>query len=328
VFTRSRSGWVETAKLTASDAQAGDRFGKSVAVSGSTVVVGASDSDDAGDASGSAYVFTRSRSGWVETAKLTASDAEAFEQFGWSVAVSQETVVAGSLDSDGDLLGSVYVFTRGRQGWIETQKLTASDAAWGDLFGWSVAVSGDTMVVGARGYDDRLGSAYLFTRSPFGWVETAKLTPSDESPSEYFGDEFGYSVGVSDDAVVVGAPRNSEAGDESGAAYLFTRFPFGWIETAKLTASDAAALDRFGSSIGFSGGRVVVGAPRNEDGAGAYVFTETRRGWEETNLLMPADGAADALGLAVDVSGETIVVGAPSDDGNGYLSGSAYVFMP
>src|SRR6185503_19688910 len=195
-----------------SDAAAGDLFGDSVAVSGDTAVVGAIGDDDGGTSSGSAYVFVRSAGVWSQQQKLTASDALAGDEFGYSVAVSGDTAVVGARsDSDaGTFSGSAYVFVRSAGVWSQQQKLTASDAAAGDFFGFSVAVSGDTAVVGAIFDDDAgsgSGSAYVFVRSAGVWSQQQKLTASDAAAS----DSFGASVAVSGDTAVVGASFDSDA---------------------------------------------------------------------------------------------------------------------
>ena len=177
VFEKPVGGWADapqTAKLTASDGAAGDYFGRSVSVSGDTIVVGAHGDGDNGSFFGSAYVFKKPSGGWMdatETAKLTASDGAAEHRFGRSVSVSGDTVVVGAYgdDDNGFRSGSAYVFEKPSGGWMDatqTAKLTASDGASGDVFGVSVSVSGDTVVVGAYGDDDNgsaSGSAYVFT---------------------------------------------------------------------------------------------------------------------------------------------------------------------
>ena len=161
VFTEPLTGvgWTdatETAKLTASDCAANDYFGISISVDGGTVVVGAHLDDDNRVDSGSAYVFTEPNSGWTdvtETAKLTASDWVADDVFGYLVAVDGDTAVAGAEGDDGDK-GSVYVFTRQSGARSRVAKLTAFERADDDHFGYSVAVEGDTVVVGAYRDDD------------------------------------------------------------------------------------------------------------------------------------------------------------------------------
>jgi hypothetical protein len=195
-------------KLTASDAASDDRFGISVAISGDTIVVGAYYDDDVPDNSGSAYIFTKDAGEWSNSTqqKLTASDAADGDNFGKYVAIEGDTIVVGAAygdDDDGAISGSAYVFTKEGNDWSEQQKLTASDAASGDRFGKSVAISGDTIVVGAY-RDDTLeldtnsGSAYIFTLDDGEWLEQEKITASDAATD----DDFGRSVAI--DTTVVG----------------------------------------------------------------------------------------------------------------------------
>ena len=254
VFEDSGSGFAQTQKLTASDAAAGDRFGVSVAVSGSTIVVGACEDDDGGSSSGSAYVFEDSGSGFVETQKLTASDAAAGDRFGKSVAVSGSTIVVGAYEDDdgGPRVRRTFLKTA-VSGFVETQKLTASDAAADDWFGESVAVSGSTIVVGALRDDDggsSSGSAYIYDGSGGVFVETQKLGASDAAANDRFR-QFGGGVGL--DHRGRGANRDDDAGTRSGSAYVFEDSGSGFVETKKLTASDAAAEDlvrRVGGGVG------------------------------------------------------------------------------
>ena len=239
-------------------------------------MVGA-DGDDVGTNAdqGSAYVFVKPGGGWVsatETAKLSASDGAAGDDLGTSAAVSGDTVVVGApLDSGATAgQGSTYVFVKPGGGWVsatETAKLTASDGAADDSFGHSVAVSGDTVVVGAWvdnvGPNANQGSAYVFVKPGGGWVsatETAKLTASDGAGN----DRLGQSVAVSGDTVVGGAYfDNVGTNADQGSAYVFVKPGGGWAsatETAKLTASDGAGTDRLGPSVAVSGDTVVVGA--------------------------------------------------------------------
>ena len=334
-------------KLTVSDGAGSDYFGHSVAVDGDTAVIGAYQDDD----KGAAYVFTRDSSGvWSQAAKLTASDGKTGDRFGYSVAVDGDTVVIGAHlddsndddnDNDNDVpnSGSAYVFTEPGAGWADSStaaKLTASDGADDDEFGYSVAVDGDTVVIGARGDESNKGAAYVFTEPGAGWAtatETAKLTASDGADD----DEFGYSVAVDGDTVVIGA-----RGDESnkGAAYVFTKPATGWATAtaAKLTASDGAANDEFAYSVAIDGDTVVIGAPGDDDNdtdsGAAYVFTKPGTGWADSSeaKLTASDGATlDGFGHSVAVDGDTAVVGAHLEDaGPGGIEiqnpGAAYAF--
>ena len=360
-------GRMLTASSTDDPVARGDGFGISVAVDGNTAVIGVYQDDHTDDDatnganSGSAHVFTRSSPAdpWSWVAKLTADDAAANDEFGYSVAAHGDTIVVGAHQADdatnGDNSGSAYVFTwnSSNSKWEQKAKLTASDAAANDEFGISVAVHGNTIVVGAHQDDDATngdnsGSAYVFTKPAAGWAtgtETAKLTADDAAAD----DEFGISVAVHGDTVVVGAHGNQNTVDgtdvSTGAAYVFTKPESGgWAtatETAKLTADDAAADDEFGISVAVHGDTVVVGAHKYDVGVGtekanagaAYVFIRPTGGpWAdgtETGKLIASDATrGDEFGIAVAVNDneDTIVVGSYLDDDNGDNSGSAYVF--
>ena len=202
----------------------------------------------------------------TEDARLLASDGATGDNFGWSASVSGDTAVVGACrdDDNGSDSGSAYVYVRSGSAWSEQAKLTASDAAADDYFGYSVSVSGDSAVVGAHCDDDNgsnSGSAYAYVRSGSTWAEQAKLLPGDGAAD----DLFGRSVSVSGDMAVVGADGDDDNGMDSGSAYIFVRSGSIWSEQAKLTASDGAADDRFGSSVSVSGDTAAVGALGDDD---------------------------------------------------------------
>jgi hypothetical protein len=331
VFERNQGGadnWGQVQKLTASDAAANDVFGRSVAISGDTVVVGAPFDGDGGLLSGSAYVFERNydpsspgtplADNWGQVQKLTASDAALKDMFGQSVAVSGDTVVVGAYGDDG-YTGSAYVFGRnqdGADGWGQVQKLTVSDAAADDHFGRSVAVSGDTAVVGAP-FDDDSGSAYVFERNQGGvdnWGQVQKLTASDAAAD----DNFGWSVVISEDTVVVGAYGDDDGGDASGAAYVFARQGATWAQQQKPTAGDAAPSDVFGTSVAISDDTLVGGAPGDEGIGSAYLFYRNQDGADQWGQVRkkhtPALPAGADFGASVAIDVDTAVVGAPDAD--------------
>jgi hypothetical protein len=320
--------WTET-KLTASDGAEVDYFGLTVAVDADRVVVGAPFDDDGGIQAGSVYLYESNGAGeWAET-KLTASDAATGGFFGRSVAMDGDRIVVGSSNTDGTSSGSVYVFeSDGLGGWVET-KLTASDAADGDLFGINVAVDGDRLVVGAP-FDDAVGpdsgSVYVFESDGDGdWAET-KLIPSD-APGEGF---FGRSVALDGGRVVVGAEHNADRWTQ-GSVYVFESDGLGgWVET-KLTASDGAIGDLFGVTLAVEGDRIFAGAAfdddRGIDSGSVYVFeSDGLGGWVETKLVASDTGQGDHFGWLVAVDSGRLVVGAPADDDRGTASGSVYVF--
>jgi len=312
----------ELFKLTASDAAADDEFGYSVAVSGNTAVVGARHDDDAGTLSGSAYLFDVTTGSQLY--KLTASDAAAVDLFGTSVAISGNTAVVGAEGDDdvGSSSGAAYLFdvTTGNQ----LYKLTASDIWASDKFGISVAISGNVAIVGAYGNSDAgltSGSAYLFDVSTGN--ELFKLTASDAAE----GDNFGYAVAISGNTAIVGARYDDDAGSLSGSAYLFD------VTTGnqlfKLTASDAAADDKFGVSVAISGNTAIVGAYADDDGGSgsgsAYLFDVTT-GNQLFKLTASDAFSIDVFGISVAISGNTAIVGAERNDDDGGDSGSAYLF--
>jgi hypothetical protein len=263
VFTRVGSTWTQQATLTASQRAAGDFFGFSVALSGSTAVVGAPGRNSQ---TGAAYVFVDSGGTWSQQATLTASQRAAGDSFGVSVAVSGSTAVVGASGKNSQT-GAAYVFVRSGTAWSQQATLAASDAAAGDTFGVSVAVSGSTAVVGASGKNSQSGTAYVFLRSGSTWSQQAKLTASDGAES----DEFGFSVAIAGSTAVVGAAAKNS---QTGAAYVFVRSGTAWSQQAELTASDAAAGDFFGNSVALSASTAVFGTPgKNSFTGAAYVFT-------------------------------------------------------
>jgi len=270
--------FTQQAMLTAADAAAGDQFGAAVSLSGDTAVIGAPLDDLKGVSNqGSVYVFLRSGTSWSLQQKLIASDGVAGDGFGSAVALGGDTLVVGVWSDDIGAnrdQGSAYVLVRSGAVWTLQQKLTASDGAAFDNFGASVALSFDTLVVGAEtdmiGANLGQGSAYVFVRSGAVWTEQQKLTAADGA----FADHFGFSVALSGETVVVGAPDDDNGlNADQGSAYVFTRNGVVWTQQKKLTVDG----EQFGRSVATSGDTVVVGLPfgrvgANTDQGSAYVF--------------------------------------------------------
>jgi hypothetical protein len=280
VYTRSGSSWSQQAYLKAPNAEAGDLFGRVVAISGDTIVVGAhteasnqttitngasASANNAASEAGAAYVFVRSGNSWSQQAYLKAPNANALELFGTSVAINGDTIVVGanaedsnqttitngstaSADNSASSAGAAYVFTRSGSNWSQQAYLKAPNAQAQDHFGTSVAISGDTIVVGARLENSNqttitngstastdnsassAGAAYVFVRSGSSWSQQAYLKAANAETSDNFGD----SVAISGDTIVVGASAedsnqttitNGASADnsasQSGAAYVF-----------------------------------------------------------------------------------------------------------
>jgi hypothetical protein len=388
VFKKDTGGtdnWGQIKKIVASDRGASDRFGYSVAIAGDYIVVGAifEDEDASGantlSAAGSAYVFKKDQGGtdnWGQIKKIVASDRGADDYFGRSVAIAGDYIVVGAYQEDEDAsgantmseAGSAYVFqkdTGGTDNWGQLQKIVASDRGANDWFGYSVAIAGDYIVVGARDEDEdasngntlsAAGSAYVFKKDQGGtnnWGQIKKIVNSDRAAS----DRFGWSVAIAGDYIVVAAYAEDE--DASGAntlsgagsAYVYKKDTGGtdnWGQLQKIVASDRGANDVFGYSVAIAGDYIVVGAYGEDHNTSsgsykswagsAYVFQKDTGGtdnWGQLQKIVASDrGAGDQFGNSVAIAGDYIVVGAYYEDedasGANTVSGagSAYVFKP
>ena len=390
VYRSDGAGWVEQAKLTASDAAKCDFFGSSVSISGGWVVVGSYNEGNSGgdqwNGHGSAYVFRFDGSQWVEEAKLMPSDVVASDRFGSSVSISGHVAVVGASNhghsgasSDGP--GAAYVYRFDGSQWVEEAKLVASDASLGDWFGisvsidgdlavigaykaegdvaysgtayvfrfdgtdwfgWSVSICGDVFVIGAIKHDyirfgppDAIcGAAYVYRFDGSGWTQEAKLTAFD-TPCPWRGTSFGGSVAVRGDlAVIGGIGADCANGSACGAAYVYRFDGTGWVAKAKLTALDGTEEALFGMSVGISNDVALIGAFRDDEGAGdsgsAYIFERNHGGpdnWGQVAKFSNPDPVADDhFGEAVAVGGDVAAIGVQQDDDDGSNSGSAYVY--
>jgi hypothetical protein len=286
IFVKPQGGWTnmtETAMLTASDGVAGVGFGKSVAISGNTVLVGAPLGTNSNGGPGTAYVFVRPARGWVnmtQTAELTASDGSVYNEFGSAVSISGQTIIVGA-DEDGSSnnagLGAAYIFVEPPQGWADmtqTAELMASDGSVGDAFGLSVSLDNDTAVIGAANdgtNDDEQGAVYVFVEPSGGWVnmtQTAELTVSIAKIQC-----LGSSVSISGSVILTGDACEH---DNTGAVYVFLKPTSGWQNSSqanlRLSIPFKSKQDYFGASVAISGTTGVVGAPVVADEA--FVFTK------------------------------------------------------
>jgi hypothetical protein len=250
---------------------------------------------------------------------LTASDGAAGDGFANSLAISGSIAVVGASGKN-SLTGAAYVFTRTGSTWSQQAELTASDGVAGDYFGYSVATSGSTVVVGAYGKNSGAGAAYVFGRSGTTWTQQAKLTAADGGAPDF----FGVSVAVSGSTAVVGAyNKNSHV----GAAEVFVGSGTTWTHQAELTASDGVSPDFFGFSVAISGSTAVVGAPLPflpRHRGGAYVFVQSGTTWTQLKILSASDGTLhQGFGSPVAISGSTALVGHFSRTS---MIGSVYIF--
>ena len=338
---------IEQVKLLSPDSAVGDNFGRGVAISGDTIIIGADEDDDNGDEAGAVYIFERHVGGmnnWGKVKKLLARDGEAGDEFGRNVAMSGDTVIVGAYQHDhiNAGAGAAYIFERhagGPNNWGEVKKLVASDGARSDEFGVGVGIDGDTIIVGASGNEGNLkrgtGAAYIFERHAGGvnnWGEVKKLFPVVGGA----GDQFGESVGISEDRVVIGAPGNDVLGLDTGAAYIFERHAGGldnWGEVRSIPPPSVALGGSFGDSVAISKHTVIIGAYNDDDNGtwsgSATIYQRDAEGvWRYVKKLLASDGAvSDSFGIAVAIHGTTALVGAFRDDVDGnQASGSAYIF--
>jgi hypothetical protein len=262
IFNREGSSWSYQKKLTTWDWDKGegDKFGSSVAIDGDYAVVGAI-GDDLG--CGAAYVFMRSGNNWVQQAKLIAEDWAFDDEFGCAVSISGNYVIVGAY-GDNFQSGAAYVFERQGRDWTQCAKLIASDASIDDCLGYSVAISGDYVILGAYLDDDQIhdrGSAYIFRRNGDDWIEEARLIASDGAED----DHFGKSVSISQNTAIIGAPDDYITDDNKGSVYIFKRENNRWTQQAKLVASDGESEDNFGNILSIDGSYAVIGVSGDDD---------------------------------------------------------------
>ena len=314
-----------------SPSTSGHSFGQSVALEGSTLVVGQScaSSGTADSCSGAVFVYSRSGTSWKLAERLVASDLKSLTYLGDAVSVGGNTVAAGApRSSDAGLSsGSAYLFTGNGGTWKQQQKLAVGQK--GDKFASSVSLEGDTLLAGAShhtptGKGQGAGAVYVFQRSGTSWSQVQKLVAAGSGA----GARFGQSVSMKGKVALVGAPGDSQ----KGAAHVYHHDGTAWQHAQKLTANDAMAGDSLGESVSVSKAVMVVGAPGADaagvDSGAAYVFHRSGSAWKQAHKLSAKDGAAgDKLGHAVAIAGDVVVAGATGDDDKGQDSGAVYLFV-
>jgi hypothetical protein len=340
VFVESGGVWTEQQRLVADDGQMYDGFGKTVAIDGDTVLVGAQNVNVNGHPwQGAVYVFTRSGSTWTQTQKLTASDGTSNADFGGAMAMKGNVAIVGAYNAavaDATQQGKAYVFTGAAGTWTEVQQLVASDGISGDQFGHSIAFDGTTLLVGAWSItidgNQSQGAAYVFGDAGGSWSETQKLVASDGAAN----DEFSVSVAVANDTALIGTPYATIGGNQDqGAVYAFAQTGDTWSQVQKIVASDGQAYDGYGWFASTDGSNALIGAmyatvAGNSNQGAAYVLVRSGEAWTEANKLTASDGAANSFfGSAGVVSGSTVLVGAEDASvGGNVLQGAAYFYTP
>ena len=309
IFKFDRDIWVEKEKISPSDGAIMDYFGCSVSISGGYAIVGAKGNDDAVEFSGSAYIFKKDGGSWLEHNKLLASDLEKNDNFGESVSISGYYAVIGA-PGDYENSGSVYIFKRDGASYIEQAKLYASDWAEGHLFGGSVSIDGDYVIIGAY----EASAAYIFKRNGEEWVEQTKLVGPD-----------GYSVSIDEDYAIVGS-----LGENS--AYIFKRLEETWVEHTKLVSPNIKKDSWFGCSVSISDDYAIVGASKeisnNYQSGAAYIYKQEEEGaWVKKTKIFASDGATDDyFSNSISIDGDYFIIGAELSNEKGEDSGSANIF--
>ena len=380
VFTRTAGVWSQQAYIKASNTNQDDLFGNAVALSGDTLVVGAASEDSAATgvngsqldnsvpSSGAVYVFKRNATTWTQQAYIKASNTNQGDQFGVSVAIAGDTLAVGASGErsgatgvNGDQLsngvsgaGAVYVFTRSGTIWTQQAYVKASNTQLEDFFGASVALSGDTLAVGAT-FEDSVatgingnqsdnsvasaGAVYVFTRSGTTWSQQAYVKASNTN----LADGFGASVTLSGDTLAIGAQFEDSVatgvnGDQldntalsSGAVYVFTRNGTVWTQQAYIKASNTDQSDEFGKTVALSGDLLAVGASFEDslgtgingneldntitESGAVYVFTRSGNTWSQQSYVKASNtDQGDGFADSLALSGGTLVVGASSED--------------
>ncbi len=339
IFEGEGDKWKQTAHFTGD----GGGFGQAVAITdvrgrGNTAfaIVGAATHDGVGEA----RIFALSGRDWNVQARISARDGADGDDFGHAVSINGDTAFVGApKDDDGaPNSGAVYVFVRAGARWNQQAKLTAKNPARSDGFGESVSLLGNTAIIGAPQTEHAgvkfAGAAYVFEREGDTWVEKTKLTANEPGKA----DRFGFSVALDADTVVIGAPlRDTNGGQDAGAAYIFGRDGDSWKQLAKVEGEGGRKGDKFGHSVATNGNVVIVGAPiRNEDAfasGAAYAFARVDGVWQAKNKVVPKNGSKDLhFGESVGINENTVAIashhktkcddcGWPHGDGS-----SAYVY--
>ncbi len=339
VYTREAANWTKEQCLTEEDEvpNSDDNYGFAIAISGNTLVVGAATDVTNGVTGGAAYVYVRDGHTWSLQQKLFASDRANFDQFGFAVDIVGDTIVVGAHgDKDeGFQTGAAYVFRRNGTTWMEEQKLKASDAAPDSVFGVSVALSGQTVAIGAPGESSGAlssGAVYVFVNDGTSWQQQAKIKANNVMMNQ----QLGSTVSVSGDTIVAAAPGEligEPAGDfnnvlSKGAVYIFERTGTSWDHQKRFFERDRNRTGGFAVRAAIDGDTIIVGDPTYDAGArftgAVYVFERKGNGWSLKHTLAANDGQfLQAMGFSIAVSGDTVIAGTQSQ----FSSPAVYIFQ-
>jgi len=332
IYVRSGTTWSLQSTLNNPTPAASDNFGYSVAISGDYAIVGARYDDTGADNAGSAYIYVRSGTTWSLQSTLNNPTPAVNDYFGYSVAISGDYAIVGAYldDTGADNAGSAYIYVRSGTTWSLQSTLNNPTPVANDIFGWSVAISGDYVIVGAY-LDDTgagdAGSAYIYVRSGTTWSLQSTLN----NPTPAVNDVFGCSVAISGDYAIVGAHNDDTGATDAGSAYIYVRSGTIWSLQATLNNPTPAASDSSGASVAISGDYAIVGAPYDNtgvDSAGsAYIYVRSGTTWSlQSTLNNPTPAVNDYFGYSVAISGDYAIVGAFADDTGADNAGSVYIY--
>jgi len=334
-FSQAAVAPCENQKIALSDPQNHDLFGWSVAASEDLVVVGAPTRIEGDVSPGAAYIFARSGDDYQLVTALQPNDPAHGAWFGHAVAIEGDHIAVSAPYAKNDKTqaraGAVYVFQKDGDRWAQVDKLTSPTGKDMDSLGWSVAMSGRTIVAGAPHDDDHgddAGAVYVFGAGESGYTLLTELYADDAKP----GDGLGSSVALAGHTVVTGAPQADTREQDAGAAYVFEPRGSDWRQTSKLALDEGALRDAFGHAVAISDDRIVIGSRRGDttanDTGAAYVFQRRGDAWERSLNLVPNEAQSGIeFGFAVAISGSAVVVGAFRDDAAGHKhAGSIYRF--
>lgn len=322
-YRRNGATYDFTQKFAGNDTGEADNFGWSVDIDGATSVVGASsDFPNGVFGAGSAYVFERTGATWIQTQKLVASPTIPNATFGWAVALDGNRMLVSARSENTAFFnaGAVYVFERVAGVWSQTARLVPSDGSAFDFFGMSVALHGDTAMIGSAAdgpTGSQAGAAYVFEFNGVQWTQVAKLRATDP----FLGDGvFSGAVALGSGFALAGSSGHKHAGIvQSGAVYAFERIGGVWQPTQELLSHTPVHSAMFGYDVSISGEFALIGSfgeptPVFRLGAG-YLFRRSAMGWTEVARLTANDPVAeDLFGGPAALDGNTAVVGVQGRD--------------
>lgn len=336
VYYFDGDNWAHEQILTASDGVSGDEFGRSVAIDGDFLVVGAmfKNSNDKAQ-TGAAYIFKFDGSTWVEYQKIVPAEGESYDWFGGAADIEDTVMVVGAHTAnvqESSNAGTVHVYYFNGSTWYEDQELYASDHGTQNWFGISLDLNGKDLIIGSTGDDielnDDQGSAYVF-RYEDSWSEVQKLTASDGEES----DDFGRSVSISGNTILIGSPEcEIDNVNYQGAVYYFNYSSGNWSQIQKLSIPTVNSFLSFGIDLALKGDTAIIGAEGQTVGdntyqGAAFIYTKNGSTWTKDQELSASDGKEnDYYGNSVSITNNFALVGAyRSTIGSNSMQGSAYI---